>query len=532
MVRHEEGDHMRTLKMGLIATLCLSAPTGLFAFGAPPRAESQEEALSIRRIVELWKAQDYPAALAQIREFSASYPNSPFLDSFLVLQGDLDWRDHHYNEALHAYAAIQSPEAQERVFPHCVDCLYHTKNYRQLAGRLQNRVSSPNQSTLTDQESLWLYYYAEALRALSRYQEAEPLYVRLITTAYKTQAQVALASVSAGLGKPQKAAEIYLALAEALPDKREALLFKAAQVQATYDKELALRTFSSLHQQQGDKALAASFGELLLLYESEKYEELVKLANELEPTLPKEQLPLLQFFTGRSQFVLHNYAETLRLLQPLLNAKDKGNEKLILATLIASAQQLQRLDLAETWVARYESSFPKDPGLPKMRLLLAYAYKQAGKLDQALTALQKLIRDFPRFEELDVAYLEQGQLLGQQEKWDESRQAFLSLAERYPDSPHSITALKAVLQNTMKQLSKAKPYSPEAEDLRVQLSLMTNSGLSPIPEAEGRLRDWNAWASCSSLRILNSSSARDPPWPGRSSRARARRKLLNAIGIS
>src|SRR5579872_2076941 len=96
-------------------------------------AESDEEALFLRRIADFWEEGEYQIAKSQMEEFIVEFPESSFSDALCAALGDLYLREKNFSTALNYYARIQTPEISTQVFLNRMHCLYEMQWYATLA---------------------------------------------------------------------------------------------------------------------------------------------------------------------------------------------------------------------------------------------------------------------------------------------------------------------------------------------------------------------------------------------------------------
>src|SRR5689334_535147 len=95
--------------------------------------ETEEEALSLRRIADFWQEGEYLLAKNQIEEYLHKYPDSSYYDTLCAALGDLCLREKNYTTALDYYSRILDPEWKNTVFLNRMHCFYHLEWYTTLA---------------------------------------------------------------------------------------------------------------------------------------------------------------------------------------------------------------------------------------------------------------------------------------------------------------------------------------------------------------------------------------------------------------
>lgn len=413
---------------------------------------SSEEALFVRRIIEFWKDKDDALVKAQIKQFFSLYPDSEFSDGLYAILGDVHWNEGLFQSALEAYDDIYAAAYQQKVFSKRLDCLYQLKLYTQLIESVRPHL--PRNSYTTPEQTLWVFYYAEALVRLAKqqsdqiqaqqhYRLARTSYESLLISNYADAAKLALTEVYQALELPQEALAFYLELAEKQPENKEDFLFEAARLQASSDLQKGMSAFLHLREMNGKRASDAALSVMTLLFNQRRYQELIHESEICKKLLSSQQQSACHFLLGKSYAALNQHEKVLHHLQPLLiqalNESDfipteaKPNERAVLLLLIVSAHHLNELALVETWSHRYEAIFSNDSALAHVWYINALTYKNCDRFQEAQVLLEKIMTNYPTFEKMAMVQLEQAALLSQQKKWNECLQAILAFLQQYPE---------------------------------------------------------------------------------------------------
>jgi len=441
---------------------------------------SPEEALFVRRILEFWKDKENALVKSQVQQFLQQYPSSSYHDSLLVLVGDIFWNEKNYEKALSAYGDIQSKEHKEKVFNNCIDCLFHLKRYQTLSDMILPRISKKPPET--NEQALWMYLYAEALLDQAK-NAKDPLqvqnfhdmareYFELLTeTEHKLNARLALGEILVSLGNLKQAAENYKQTALLIPEKKGTMLLLAAQLQTKEDPEDALRIYATLLEEK-DFSNEAARNKMALMYEMEKYAQIISEAKALMQASSKEQQEIVDYYVGRSHFALNQYKEVIALFEPYIKKplKDEQQQKALLLALIASAYQLNQLDSLENWGKLYEKKFPDDEAKPRILYLRALAFKNSDHYAAAESLFGRLLKEHPTYEKAESAAFERALALYKQGKWSLSRQAFVAFAKDYPQSPLINTALQYISNASLQALE----LSEEKDKTLLRKQLLTD----------------------------------------------------------
>ncbi len=466
------GKVMRTQKL---LVLCL----GIFIVSSPLVAAppSGDEGLYVRRIVELWKDGDYDLAKRQMRQFLEQYPKSPFRDRLMLIAGDQEYREENYVEALSFYEQIEGPQLREQLFDRYVDSLYRAKEYERLLEALQGHLPPQQQNELTPLEAVHLYQYAEALAHVQKHKEAIAIYERLYATPLGNQAKLAAAQSYTATDRPEEAVAFYFALCEAMPEKREDMLLRAAQVQVAYDPEGAAATLGKL---QGQATAAGCFSQVFLLFQGQRYQELWDRRDSLVNAVPDNQRELLDFFLGRAAFALGNYQGAIDRLRPLLAegalaTESDANERTILALLATSAQKLKNTEQAAEWIKEYQDKYPSDPTLQRLLLSQSEVLRGARQMEKALDIVDVVAGQATASEEKERAAFQRIGLLYDLGRWQECHLAAADFLATFPTSTYKICVDKAIAQATGKQLEDPTLTKEARAKLQEQLASELNT---------------------------------------------------------
>jgi tetratricopeptide (TPR) repeat protein len=472
-----------TNRLGL--TIIVSLAFSLFfpyAFGEP----SSEQALFVRRILEFWRDREQAIVKSQIQQFIALYPESDYTDSLLIIFGDILWNEESFEEALSAYHSIKKLHLKEKVFNNRLDCLYHLKKYDDLIGEITARTESKRYPLEEGQQALWKFYLADALLqkakshpnpegAAQQYQQAQSSFKELLGSEHRSNAKFALVEIAMHQGNLNQAVDYYLELAEELPDRKDEMLLRAAKLLSKYSPEKALPLFSQVQLTYSPAASDAAVSKLALLFELGKYEQVIREREEFEKALKSSQKPILDFYLGHSYYACNQYQEAIASFLPLLKPEnrlpnhDPSMDKSILLTMASSAHNTNNLLLMNTLKSRFEANHTADPLFAKMLHLQAMTLTNNQQFEKALVSLERILQEFPDFETRDSVVFDQGLALYKLGRWGESRAAFLSLIQKNPESPLSISAIQYLPCATIQMLEKAHASGEACEHLQQQL---------------------------------------------------------------
>ena len=442
---------------------------------------TQDEALFVRRILEFWRDKEEAIVKSQIRQFIHMYPNSEYVDSLLVILGDMQWNEQNYLEALRTYNQIKTSHFRNKVFNNRLDSLYQLGRYEDLREELRGKVNGLQMSSLNMEQALWAYYYAEALlhlaksgedqdEAVPQYEEAGRHFSLLMNSEHRLNAELALSEIAMVLKKYPEAVEHYLNAAELMPEKREEMTMHAAQIQSMYSPEEAIQLYADLQNQEGELSSKAFLKKVALLFELGQHQQILEEERAFRQQLEPLEISVLNFYSGRSHYALNHHQEAIENLLPLLQAENKlphyddTMEKGLLLILGASAHQVNDTNLIHALAKQYEESYPDDPGLGKLLYLQAMEFKNLRQHSEALEKMEQVAQSFPDFERKENVNFERASLLYQLGRWKESRAAFKSFLEQYSDSSLNHSAVQYLACATQQELEEAEKAGLLAEN--------------------------------------------------------------------
>jgi hypothetical protein len=376
----------------------------LLLFGGGWDAQTEDEALFLRRIADFWEEGDYLVAKAQIEEYLSAYPTSSFGDTLRAALGDLLLREKSYSDALGRYTDITNPETAQRSFLNRMQCLYHLGWYATLADDceqfLKNNPGVDPQQKLQATYFLAIALYQQCLNSgkdleISQRlaERAHPYFEILLESELSSEVAQAFAHLCCILKDYPKASQIILDQAKKTPEHQEDLLFQAALIQAEYDKDLAIKSFSEIGNSGKEKAKEAMYNCLVLSFDAGHFDQLIASKQQVLKNIPEEKVGLAHLFLGRSFLALKSYPEAVTELQTYLKtapAVPSDIEKSALLSLLEASFHAENLPSFEEGIGRFSSRFPEDAELAGVQLTFAQLLKKQGKLDEARSVLVKL----------------------------------------------------------------------------------------------------------------------------------------------
>lgn len=409
------------------------------------QAQSEEEALFLRRIADFWKEGEYQIVKSQIEEFLCEYPESSFTETLHASLGDLYVRDGSYKNALMQYARIVDPVLSEKIFLNRMQCLLELQWFATLADEceaylLQDGLSAENKVRATHLLAVSLYQQClnssndpEALKRLA--SRALPYFQELLNGGLSEDIAQASAHLCVILENYSGAAEIYLHLANASGTDREEMLFQAALFQAKFDKPLALKTFRGLVEDGRSCASDAAYNALVLAYDCKEYEEILSKKEAISVQIPPEKGSAAHLFFGKSHMQLKQYPEALRELLAFAQCTEPSDALCsALVDILDASYRLDEAEILKEALDRFAALYPKHPQLPKGYLSQALLEKKLSRSASARSLFQKIQFQFPEAPECTAALFEEIHLDFHENLWKDCRERCANFLSRYPNA--------------------------------------------------------------------------------------------------
>lgn len=442
--------------------------TCLFLLAAEPAMVPQEkltqqEAFFLRRITEFWKDRDYTLVKKQIEEFLAKNDHSAIHDNLHAILADILYQERDYPKALTFYEKIGDTSLQKKTLLRKSQCLYLLENYDTVTTLLTPIVSSTVEPELQFLLADSLFRKLQKIADLSQQKElaaqAKPLLIGLYETSYKDKVLLPLAEVHRILEENAQAAPLYLVLAETIPDKKEEILLQAASLQMGYSKNDAIATFQKVVDLGQGKAAEAAYNELLLLFQENRFADLIGRAAVLAPHLTGDKETLFNFCIGRSHFKLDQFSDAIVYFERYLQQEKETTsyKRASFLTLISCSQKVSDPMLFDRVLEQFLAAFPSDEEAGKALLLHAQTALQSGNVDQATTDLGRLLVAFPNLQEKETLLYDHALLLSKTQKWQQSRDAFLSFLNQFPETEHVNLIWSSIVHCCVQELKAADP---------------------------------------------------------------------------
>lgn len=457
---------------------------------------SDEEAFLIRRIAEFWKDGDYRIVKSQILDFFDKYPNSKSKDYFSGILGDIYLHEKSYQKALDNYEAINNPEITEKIIINKLQCYYELDQFYHLVLEGKPFIEKDLESINSRREELYFLIaegcFRQALQESDPHikdnlaLEAKAYYEKLHKTAYADASAFALAEIYEILGDLEKSTEIYIRLAQEHPEMNEDLLFRVGVLQAKFNQEAAFETFKRVKNLNGDKANDAAFNLMVLLFQSENFDQVITSYEKIAPSIPESYLPVFDFIVGKSHFSTGDYASAIHPLSRYIDSQYIPNDQLKNALLIqmTCAHRLGDETLFNETFEKLDTLFPNDSEIPKALFIQAMIFKDRGELSLADEKIMEIKKRYPNFFSQESFLFEYGFLAYQNKRFEESYEAFKSFITDYPDSSRIDAAHKLFLSSSINYYkssreNKESPYGKAEFFKDLKLALEYRDFLSP-----------------------------------------------------
>ncbi len=456
-----------------VATLALvsESPLQLHAATANYSVEDKEEAFLVRRIAEFWKDQDYAVVKAQIVSFLDKYPKSKINDHLRGILGDLYLQENAYEDALSLYSQIQPSPITDKIMLNKLQCLYELNLFDSMVqqGTPYLTKSVPEIEARRDEFRFLMgeAYFRGALlsdnpaKKLESFSKAEPLYEGILTSSFNDPSMFALAEIYKAKKENTKAADFYLQLAARHSDKKEDLLFHAALAQAEFNRSGAIDTFSQIIAKNGPKAKDASLNHLILLFQEDRFKDVLSMYPKMLPTVSPEKEPVINYMIGRSYFALEDYTNSsIWLKKYILTASDPTLElRNALLMQLNAAQTIKNEVLYNETMTLLQTVFPKDAELPQALFVHAMMLKDKEDFKGSEAKLEEILHNHPNFESPESLLLEYSIVAHSNQDFEKCHGALSQFLKKYPDSSFAPSAWKYFLSSGLNLLKEKEAGS-------------------------------------------------------------------------
>lgn len=440
--------------------------------------QNQEEALSLRRIAQFYEEKAYDIVFQQGDEFLKEFPKSSYVDDINTLLGDLSVEKKDYGKALFFYEKIVDEKKKLSTFFNKLECLYQTHSYDRLVNLCASFLDNGKETDRKEREKI-TYILAvslyEKLKDIKDPKEKQQLAVKsisyfeeLVQTDYKMVAKEHLAFLYGLINNNQRASELYIELARLTPSRKEEYLFTSASHQRKYDKNLALTTYAQLTHLEGKLSKEAAYNRLLLLFETQKYSEILLAKDQILKLIPDDKKPLFHFFIGRSYFALEDYKRAKEHLKEFVDqaAPNSTNLELSLLSLVECAEKMVDISLLDETIEKLNSCFPKSKSLANAIFVRGLLHKQEKNYKSAGKDFESIIKNEIPFDDQQALSFEYGHLLILSKNYGRARSFFEKHIKSYPNDPKSALVWNYFLFTSLKE-AEQEPLDKTA--LKMQL---------------------------------------------------------------
>jgi tetratricopeptide (TPR) repeat protein len=428
--------------LSMLKTLFFISIFSIFSISANENitfnAENDDEALFLRRIAEFWQDEEFEIAKSQINSFLENYPDSNLKDSLYAILGNIYFNEKNYFESINSYDNIKEENIKDKISVNLLSSLLNTSQF----DRLSNECETYIKKTTGDLKEKISYLQAIALYQIAEketdnnikndsYKLSLLKFQDILDTKFEMESREYISQIHFKLKNYLSAANTYLDLANKNPSKEDEYLFQAAMLQTNFDKEKALETFSKISKNSTTKKEDAAYNKTLLLFELAKYETLINEKDFLINAVSDDKKPLINFFAGRSYFILKNYPLAKDSLINSLEMEDKNSiqMKLALIMLMQCSYELNDFDLYNNSFDIFITYFPNDETLFEALFARALLNKRNNKLDLAKNDFEEIFKKTKDAENNALCLFEYAHLLYLKNDIDLSREKFKKFIE-------------------------------------------------------------------------------------------------------
>jgi tetratricopeptide (TPR) repeat protein len=437
-----------------------------FLFSLAHDQSTPHEAFFLKRIREYWKEGDFEIAKRQIRSYLDKYPDSQLKDELHMLLGDLYLQEKNYALALENYQEVKKGTLREKIAYNKILCLYELKLYSDLI--LSAETSKKYSSLSKEQKDSMQYLWASSLFELAKIeqenhkkqqmlQKSLELFASCIGTPYETSSLLPIAHIHKMLGNDHNACSCFLTLAQSDSKQKEDYLFEAALLQAKFSSESAIKTFQQVVRLKGNRAAAAAYNYLLLLFQDKKYKEVVLHYEQVRNFIDNAQLPVVYYALGKSLFILEDYKQAPSYLLKSLNRPSLSDEtrKDILYSTLDCSYKSKNLDLFRQVFSELEVSFGEDPNFCNAILAYAELLKTSGLQKEQNEILSKFIQKYPSHPAKEKILLDLATAAYDTSDWHEADQYLADFLATYPHSKSLPQAWRLRLNCSIQSLNRS-----------------------------------------------------------------------------
>lgn len=457
-----------------LAILIIACALFLFsqAMAQPPKM-TMEESLELRKISEYWKEKDWGIVKVQVQEFLTKYPTSPYCDQMHAMLGDVLFNEKNYADACLAYTKIEDKQLQIQTHFHYLHCLYELGRYETFREQSKSFLNDPNakpEEIHAVRFELGQAYFSQAEKLEGEekrreLQKALENYNYVLRTKYEDLALLPMAQIHAELKEYVEASSLFVRFAQKESEKKEDYLFQAASLLLNVDKKEAANLFGEIAALEGKHASKAAFNQLSLLFSEKDYAHFILAQEKVMKYIAQEKIPLMHYYLGKSLFHTRDFTHAIEPLSMSLSshALESMQEKSALMTLAFCAKETQDLALFETVLRHLQAEFAEENEIPNLLLMYAQLLREQKKPLEAREAMAAVLRMSPDHPQAEALMFDQALLFLEEGKNSEAAKSFEKFIAQFPHSFQKPNALRHLLNIRIDDLQTASHQTQKAK---------------------------------------------------------------------
>ncbi|OGN66839.1 MAG: hypothetical protein A2888_00730 [Chlamydiae bacterium RIFCSPLOWO2_01_FULL_28_7] len=418
-------------------------------------ASNENEALFLRRIAEFWHDNEYEMVKAQINDFIVKYPNSTLKDSLYAILGNVFLNEKNYSQAVEAYDNIGNEQIKKNVAINLLGSLFYLKWY--------NRLHEESNKYINDFDNFKkdkiiylkaLAYFNEAKENNdehfdSNLESAKEYFSSLLNSKYEIYAREYICEIHSLKNEYETASREYFNLSEKFIDRREEFLFQAALLEAHFNKEKAIETFSMITNASSNKTSEAAFNKILLLYELNRFQEIITQKDQLLSYLFSDKINAANYFIARSYYNLNDYNNASLIFRILINSEslEQSEEKAAFSMLLSSAYNLNDQVLYNETFNMFSLKYPEDAINKNNLFAKALLNKKNKNFEEAKSDFSKILNNA----DPDILFV-YANLLLEMKDLEGSRKVFQELIANNNNPTILKNALKSIVNISIAEL--------------------------------------------------------------------------------
>ncbi len=433
--------------------LCLLG-SSVWAEGA-----SFRENVELRRISEYWQEKEYAAAKQHILLFLQEYPSSEGRDALLAMLGDLYMIEKNYKDATHAFAHICSKEIKTKIASSAIHCFYMLGDYDNVIAEGialvdSNLIPKGQEHPVRFELAHALFLHAQKLEGEAKTKQlslALQHFELLNHSPFADKAALHSAQIHSYFAQHKQAALLYRKLAEKIPEKQEEYYLLAAEQELHFDRPSAILSYEKVVSCDGTSAPLAAYNQLLLLFQEGLFADVLTHREKVEHLFSQEQLPMIDYFTGKSLYMMGEREKCQAFLLGFLSVPgiDPAYAKNALLTLLQCTQEQKDLVRYEKILEDLKRNFPLDQETAKAMAVHAHLTKEAGNAARAIQDLKEIAQEFPQYGERDVVLFDLATLYASELLWEESIATCHTFLHEYPDHPKKSSVMRHLVHSSL-----------------------------------------------------------------------------------